>query len=44
MIAERIRLNLGSRTRSLPGFKNVDIDNHAGVDIVCDVANIHRST
>ncbi len=41
MIAtEDIRLNLGSRDRKIPGFKNMDIDAHEGVDIVGDVSDL----
>lgn len=35
-------LNLGSRNRAIPGFINMDIDAHPGVDVVGDVANLSR--
>jgi predicted SAM-dependent methyltransferase len=37
-----IKLNLGCRTRTKPGWLNVDIDPHPGVDIVGDVADLSR--
>ncbi len=41
MIAtEAIRLNLGCRTRSMPGWKNLDCDPHDGVDIVGDIRDL----
>jgi predicted SAM-dependent methyltransferase len=43
MIAtETLKLNLGSRTRLMPGFKNMDIDAHDGVDFVGDVSDLSR--
>lgn len=39
-ITESLKLNLGSRDRWIPGFKNVDIDQHPSVDIVGDVSNL----
>lgn len=43
MIAQKIAgLNLGSRTRSVEGFLNMDIDAHPGVDFVGDVADLSR--
>ncbi len=43
MIAtDDIRLNLGSRDRKIPGFLNMDIDAHEGVDIVGDVSDLSR--
>lgn len=35
-------LNLGSRNRAIPGFLNLDIDKHEGVDIVGDIADLSR--
>lgn len=35
-------LNLGSRNRSIPGFLNMDIDQHDGVDIVGDISDLSR--
>lgn len=40
--AEKIRLNLGSRDRAIPGFIGVDCDAHPGVDIVGDIADLSR--
>ena len=37
-----IGLNLGARNRSIPDFLNMDIDQHAGVDIVGDVSDLSR--
>ena len=34
---DRVKLNLGSGDRVLPGFLNLDIQSAAGVDIVCDL-------
>lgn len=42
MIAEALKLNLGSRDRSMPGFQNVDTDPHPGVDHVMDVGDLYR--
>lgn len=42
MTAEKIKLNLGSRNRTLPGFKNMDCDPHPGVDFVGDVSDLSR--
>ena len=39
---EKIKLNLGSRDRSLKGFKNMDIDQHPNVDFVGDVKDLSR--
>jgi len=39
---ETIKLNLGARDRRIPGFKNMDIDAHAGVDFVGDVSNLSQ--
>lgn len=39
---EALRLNLGSRTRKMAGYKNMDIDAHPGVDFVGDVADLSR--
>lgn len=39
---EAIKLNLGSRDRHMPGFKNIDIDPHPGVDYVGDVSDLSR--
>ena len=38
--ATNIKLNLGSRDRKIPGFQNMDIDAHPGVDIVGDVSSL----
>lgn len=35
-----MKLNLGSRDRSLEGFHNVDCDPHEGVDTVADVSQL----
>ena len=35
-------LNLGSRNRSIPGFKNMDIEAHEGVDFVGDCSDLSR--
>ena len=41
MIAiEPLKLNLGSRNRTLPGFKNMDCDKHENVDYVGDVSSL----
>ncbi len=37
-----LKLNLGARTQRLPGFKNMDIDAHEGVDFVGDVSDLGR--
>ena len=37
-VKEALKLNLGSRDRRIPGFKNMDIDAHPGVDFVGDVS------
>lgn len=43
MIAtEALKLNLGSRDRSMPGFKNMDCEAHPGVDFVGDVSDLSR--
>ena len=42
MIKELLKLNLGSRDRAIPGFKGMDIDQHAGVDFVGDVSDLSR--
>ena len=43
MIAQKIAgLNLGSRTRSVESFANMDIDAHPGVDFVGDVSDLSR--
>ena len=39
---ECLKLNLGSRDRSMPGFKNMDIDRHEGVDYIGDVSDLSR--
>ena len=41
MIAEKMRLNLGSRDRSIPGFLGIDCDKHEGVDLVGDVSSLN---
>lgn len=40
MIKETLKLNLGARTTTIPGFKNVDKDQHGQVDIVSDVSKL----
>jgi predicted SAM-dependent methyltransferase len=41
MIANKIvGLNLGSRNRAIPGYLNMDIDQHEGVDIVGDISDL----
>ena len=41
MIAtEELKLNLGCRDRSIPGFLGVDIDSHPGVNYVTDIADL----
>lgn len=35
-------LNLGSRNRAIPGFLSMDCDQHEGVDIVGDIADLSR--
>lgn len=42
MLKELIKLNLGSRDRAIPGFKGMDIDQHAGVDFVGDISDLSR--
>lgn len=43
MIAQKIvGLNLGSRNRAIPGFLNMDCDQHEGVDIVGDISDLSR--
>lgn len=42
MIADKLKLNLGSRNRAIDGFTGMDIDPHAGVDIVGDVFDLSR--
>ncbi len=42
MVKAAIRLNLGSRNRAIPGFTGIDIDAHAGVDIVGDISDLSR--
>ena len=39
-VAEKLRLNLGCRTRVLDGWKNFDCDPHQGVDVVGDIRNL----
>ena len=39
-IEEAVKLNLGSRTVVIPGFKNVDIDAHPNVSIVANVGDL----
>lgn len=42
-IAQKIAgLNLGSRTRSIPGFANMDIDLHSGVEFVGNVSDLSQ--
>jgi predicted SAM-dependent methyltransferase len=40
VLADKIKLNLGSRNRSIPGFKGMDCDPHPGVDLVGDISNL----
>ena len=42
MIGTDLRLNLGSRDRKIPGFANMDIDAHEGVEFVGDVSDLSR--
>jgi len=42
VIAEAIKLNLGSRNRDIPGFKGMDCDPHPGVDYVGDISDLSR--
>lgn len=42
LATETLKLNLGSRTRKMAGFKNMDIDAHEGVDFVGDVSDLSR--
>lgn len=42
MVADKLKLNLGSRNRAIPGFKGMDIDAHEGVDFVGDIADLSR--
>lgn len=42
MNAAALKLNLGSRDRAMPGFKNMDCEAHPGVDFVGDVADLSR--
>lgn len=37
-----LKLNLGSRDRTIPGFKSMDIDPHSGVDYIGDVSDLSR--
>lgn len=39
---EKLKLNLGSRDRAIPGFKSMDCDPHSGVDLVGDVGDLSR--
>jgi len=39
---ESLKINLGSRDRKIPGFKNIDIYEHPGVDYVGDVSDLSR--
>lgn len=39
---EKLKLNLGSRDRSIPGFKSMDCDPHPGVDFVGDISDLSR--
>lgn len=40
MVKEYLKLNLGARDTTIPGFKNVDKDQHGKVDIVSDVSRL----
>jgi predicted SAM-dependent methyltransferase len=43
MVGQKIAgLNLGSRNRAIPGFLNIDCDQHEGVDIVGDISDLSR--
>ena len=37
---ECLKLNLGSRDRSLPGYQNMDCESHTGVDFVGNVSDL----
>lgn len=39
---EKLKLNLGCRNRSIPGFKGMDIDQHESVDIVGDISDLSQ--
>ena len=39
---QEIKLNLGSWERKIPGFQNMDIDPHPGVDFVGDVSDLSK--
>ena len=42
MVETKLRLNLGSRNRAIPGFIGMDCDRHEGVDIVGDISDLRR--
>ena len=42
MVLDKVKLNLGSRNRAIPGFLGMDIDKHEGVDIVGDISDLSR--
>ncbi len=42
IVKEILRLNLGSRDRIIPGFKNMDLEQHPGVEYVGDVGDLSR--
>lgn len=42
MVAQKIKLNLGCRTRTKEGWLNLDCDAHPGVDFVGDASDLSR--
>jgi len=42
IVVDEIRLNLGARTRSIPGFLSVDIDEASGADVIADISDLSR--
>lgn len=40
--SETLKLNLGARETIVPGFVNIDIDPHPGIDYVGDVSDLRR--
>jgi predicted SAM-dependent methyltransferase len=43
-MADDLKLNLGSRDRVIPGFKNMDLEANPGVEFVGDVSELSRFT
>lgn len=41
-VHEALRLNLGAREQRIPGYRNLDIETHAGVDYVGDAGDLSR--